>query len=237
MELVDVRETESADTLAAAARGQRLNELEACGLFSALGIPVVSSRVITAAEECATAAFEFPVAAKVLSADILHKSDRGLVELDIGSGGNLRAAVQRILNRARDAFPGARIDGVLVQRMERGLAEVILGYRHDPEVGPVVMLGAGGVAAELKHSYCVRLAPVSLETAREMIDEVPELAVLRGFRNLPRGDCAALARAIRAMSLLACLKSRVIGEAEINPLIVKQDGSGVVAVDGLAVCA
>jgi hypothetical protein len=96
------------------------------------------------------------------------------------------------------------------------------------------MLGAGGVAAELKRSYCVRLAPVSLDAASEMIDEVPELAVLRGFRNLPRGDCIALARAIRAMSLLACLKSRVVGEAEINPLIVKQEGSGVVAVDGLA---
>ncbi|HEX6064376.1 MAG TPA: acetate--CoA ligase family protein, partial [Longimicrobiales bacterium] len=236
MDLVDARETESADVLAATVQGSRLNELESYRLFFALGIPVVSSRVITAPEECATAAFEFPVAAKILSADILHKSDHGLVELDVGSGGNLRAAVQRILNLTRNAFPEARIDGVLVQPMERGLAEVILGYRRDPEVGPVVMLGAGGVAAELKRSYCVRLAPVSLETAKEMIDEVPELAILRGFRNLPRGDCAALARAIRAMSLLACLKSRVVSEAEINPLIVKHDGSGVVAVDGLAIC-
>jgi acetate---CoA ligase (ADP-forming) len=236
-ERVDRRETESADALAAAAPGQRLNEVEACTLFAALGIPAARSRVVRTPEECATAALEFPVAAKILSTDILHKSDSGLVELDVGSGGNLRAAVQRILNRARDAFPEARIDGVLVQRMEKGLAEVILGYRRDPEVGPVVLLGAGGVAAELKQSYCVRLAPVSLETASEMIDEVPELAVLRGFRSLPRGDCAALARAIRAMSLLACLKSRVVSEAEINPLIVKHDSSGVVAVDSLAIFA
>ncbi|MBI4207704.1 MAG: acetate--CoA ligase family protein, partial [Betaproteobacteria bacterium] len=76
-----------------------------------------------------------------------------------------------------------------------------------------------------------------LATAMEMIEEVPELAILRGFRNLPRGDCAALARAIRAMSLLACLKNRVVNEAEINPLIVKGEGSGVVAVDGLVVLA
>jgi hypothetical protein len=68
-----------------------------------------------------------------------------------------------------------------------------------------------------------------------MIEEVPELAILRGFRNLPRGDCAALARAIRAMSLLACLKCRAVTEAEINPIIVKRQGSGVVAVDGLVV--
>ena len=101
--------------------------------------------------------------------------------------------------------------------------------------GPVVMLGAGGVTAEIKRSYCVRLAPVNLATATEMIEEVPELAILRGFRNLPHGDCAALARAIRAMSLLACLKSRAVTEAEINPLIVKRQGSGVVAVDGLVV--
>jgi hypothetical protein len=93
------------------------------------------------------------------------------------------------------------------------------------------------VAAELKRSYCVRLAPVSLETATEMIDEVPELAVLRGFRNLPRGDCAALARAIRAMSLLANLTARVVAEAEVNPLIVKREGDGVVAVDALITLA
>jgi acyl-CoA synthetase (NDP forming) len=235
MEIVDTRETESADALAAASRGHRLNELEACSLFSALGIPAAHGIVIASPEECATAAFEFPVAAKILSPDILHKSDHGLVELDVGSGGNLRAVVQRIVNRARNVFPEARIDGVVVQRMERGLAEVILGYRRDPEVGPVVMLGAGGVAAELKRSYCVRLAPVSLETATEMVGEVPELAVLRGFRNLPGGDCAALARAIRAMSLLACLKSRTVLEAEINPFIVKHDGGGVVAVDGLVI--
>jgi hypothetical protein len=158
-----------------------------------------------------------------------------MVELDVSSGANLRAAVQRLLNRVRDKFPEARLDGALVQRMERGLAEVIVGYRRDPEVGPVVMLGAGGVTAEIKRSYCVRLAPVNLATATEMIEEVPELAILRGFRNLPRGDCAALARAIRAMSLLACLKCRAVTEAEINPLIVKRQGSGVVAVDGLVV--
>jgi hypothetical protein len=99
------------------------------------------------------------------------------------------------------------------------------------------MLGAGGVTVEIKRSYRVRLAPVSLATAAEMIEEVPELAVLRGFRNLPRGDCAGLARAIRAISLLACLKSRAVSEAEINPLIVKRECSGVVGVDGLLVFA
>ena len=224
-----------AEALAAATTRERLNEYDACSIFAALGIPRAHSRVVSDAAACSDASFEFPVAVKVLSADIAHKTDAGLVELDVASGGNLRVAVQRILNRAHEKCPQARIDGVLVQRMERGVAELIVGYRRDAEVGPVVMLGVGGVTAEIRPSHCVRLAPVSIQTAAAMIDEVPELAVLRGFRNLPHGDCAALARAIRSMSLLACLKSRVVTEAEINPMLVKREGSGVVAVDGLIV--
>ena len=94
----------------------------------------------------------------------------------------------------------------------------------------------GGIAAELRKSIAVRVAPVTIETAREMVAEIPDLAILRGFRNLPRGDVEALAQAVRAMSLLAALDDpRAVGDAEINPLIVKEEGHGVVAVDGLAV--
>ena len=213
----------------------RLSEHEAYGIFSALGIPCAETGIVKNATDCGQLRLSFPVAAKVLSADIPHKSDAGLVELDVSSAGNLSAAVQRMLNRAAERYPEARIDGILVQRMERGLAEVIVGFRRDPEVGPVLMLGMGGITAELKRSCCVRLAPVSLETAAEMVEAVPELAILRGFRSLPRGDCAALARVIHALSLLACVQSRVVLEAEINPLIVKREGGGVVAVDGLVV--
>ena len=223
----------AAEALATAARGVRLNEYDACALFAALGIAHAQSVVV--ADSGQSVAIDFPVAVKLLSPDIPHKSDAGMVELDVSSAANLRSAVQLMLNQARKRFPQARLDGVLVQRMQRGLAEVIIGYRRDPEVGPIVLLGMGGIMAELKRSYCLRLAPVSLNTAMEMIEEVPELAILRGFRNLPRGDCTALARAIRAMSLLACVTSRVVSEAEINPLIVREEGKGVVAVDGLVV--
>jgi acyl-CoA synthetase (NDP forming) len=226
-------ELAKAKALAAAATASRLNEYDACALFAALGIAQAQSMVVTDSGQ--SVAIDFPVAVKLLSPDIPHKSDAGMVELNVSSAANLRSAVQLMLNQARKRFPQAQIDGVLVQRMQRGLAEVIVGYRRDPEVGPVVLLGMGGVIAELKRSYCVRLAPVSLTTATAMIEEVPELAILRGFRNLPRGDCAALARAIRAMSLLACIENRVVTEAEINPLIVKGERGGVVAVDGLVV--
>ncbi len=223
-----------AAAVVARAQGARLNESDSCQLFAALGIKVAESRVLTQAADCTD--MTGPVAVKILSADIPHKTDVGMVLLNVPAAG-VRREAQWMLEDARAKFPEAKIDGVLVQRMEHGIAEVIVGYRRDPEVGPVVLLGAGGTAAELQRGYCVRIAPVTLDQAQEMIDEVRELVVLRGYRNLPRADCAALANAIRALSLLALLAARPVSEAEINPLIVKAEGEGVVAVDGLVVFA
>jgi acyl-CoA synthetase (NDP forming) len=210
----------------------RLNERDSCALFSALGIPAADSIVMKDPDTIGGGPGSF--ALKILSPDIAHKTDAGLVRLAVPAG-RVRGETERLLEDARARQPGARIDGVLVQRMESGLAEVIVGFRRDPEVGPVVILGAGGVAAELKQSLSVRIAPVRIEEAERMIDEVRELALLRGYRNLPRGDCAALAQAISAMSFLAEVRARTVLEAEINPLIVKREGEGVVAVDGLVV--
>ena len=228
------RDLADAAALVSRAHGARLNESDSCRLFAALGIPVAGSRVLTQAADCADLAG--PVAVKILSADIPHKTDADMVCLNVPIAG-VRREAGRMLNDARTTFPAARIDGVLVQCMEHGIAEVIVGYRRDPEVGPVVLLGAGGTAAELRRSFCVRIAPVTVEQAQAMIDEVRDLAVLRGYRNLPRADCAALADAIRALSQLALLDARSVSEAEINPLIVKAEGEGVVAVDGLVVFA
>ena len=223
---------DAAAALVAQSDCARLNERDACKLFDALGINVAESRVLTEAADCPD--MTGPVAVKILSADIPHKTDVGMVRLNVPAA-SVRLEAGRMLEDAHTRFPAARIDGVLVQRMEQGLAEVIVGYRRDPEVGPVVLLGAGGTAAELRRSFCVRIAPVTIDQAESMIDEVRDLAVLRGYRNLPRGDCAALAGAIHALSLFALFDARVVSEAEINPLIVKQEGQGVVAVDGLVV--
>jgi acyl-CoA synthetase (NDP forming) len=225
-------EVAAAATLARQARGTRLNEHDSCALFAALGIPTVATRVWSGSGPWVEPTGE--VAIKILSADIPHKTDSGMVKLNVPGAAARREAGQ-LLDDARVRFPQARVDGVLVQAMESGLAEVIVGYRRDPEVGPVVLLGAGGVAAEIKRDYSVRIAPVGLEEAASMIDEVRDLAVLRGHRNLPRGDCAAIVRAVHALSLLALVDARNVLEAEINPLIVKRDGRGVVAVDGLVV--
>ena len=227
-----VDETAAASAALAASSAGQLNERDSLAVFATLGIECAQSIVVTAPTQ--RVAMEGPFALKLLSADVLHKTDAGMVRLNVEST-QVQGAVNELLAAARSRFPHARIDGVLVQRMERGLVEVIAGYRLDPEVGPTILLGMGGVMAELKRSFSVRLAPVSVGTAAEMIEEIAELAILRGYRNLPRGDCAALARAVRALSLLACVKGHAVSEAEINPLIVRAQGSGVVAVDGLVI--
>ena len=217
----------------ASVRGSRLNERESSALFSVLGIAFAPAEVITRPDEKVDLAF--PVAAKVLSADVPHKTDAGGVILGIPDAQALQAAANSILERVRASQPAARIDGILVQQMERGLAEIILGFRRDPQIGPVVVLGAGGVLAEIYRDFAVRVAPVGLDEARTMIDDVRGLAVVRGFRGLPVGDNAALADAVVAMSQLACLDVAEVAEAEINPLLVRGEGQGVVGVDGLVV--
>jgi hypothetical protein len=131
--------------------------------------------------------------------------------------------------KARNLPGGA----VLVQKMESGLAEAIIGYRDDPLVGPVVLVGAGGVLAELYKDYVLRVAPVSAAEAEEMVAEVNGLATIRGYRNLPRGDVRALAHAVSALSRLALVPGRPVAEAECNPVIVKAQGA--IAVDALLV--
>jgi len=208
---------------------RQLGEYDACRVFAALGVPQAASEIIAAPEQ--QVAIGFPVAAKVLSPDIAHKTEARAVRLNVTSDAELAAACGEILVNARAYKKDARIEGVLVQRMEKGLAEVILGYKRDPQVGPVVVLGIGGVLAEIYHDFALRLAPVSAEEAMRMVEEVKGLAMIRGYRGLPRGDLTALAQAVSAFSQLAYVPG--IAEAEINPLLVKREGEGVVAVDGL----
>jgi acyl-CoA synthetase (NDP forming) len=207
------------------------DEARALQLFGALGVPVVATATASAPDFAH--AVPYPVAAKVRSPDIAHKTDAGGVLLGIADRADFDARVPAMLAAVAAAQPQARIEGVVVQHMERGLAEAIVGYRHDPLVGPVVMVGAGGVLAELYHDYALRLAPVDEAEAAAMIAQVKGFAVLRGYRHLPEGDLAALARAVAAFSRLAHLPGQPVGEAEINPVIVK--AQGVVAVDGLLV--
>jgi acyl-CoA synthetase (NDP forming) len=200
----------------------KLSESEALKLFTALGVPVVES-VLAHAPDYAHA-LPYPVVLKIHSADVAHKSDAGGVILGIASR-------QEFENKAKSL---AEKDApLLVQRMETGLAEAIIGYRDDPVVGPLIMVGAGGILAELYNDVVLRLAPVDEAGALEMIGRVKGFAALSGYRGLPQGDLTALAQAVAAMSRLALYAGRPVREAEANPLIVKR--VGVVAVDALAV--
>ncbi len=207
------------------------DEADALALFASLGVPVVRSASAVAPEFAHDV--PYPVVAKVRSKDIAHKTEAGGVLLGIANRAEFSARVPAMLAAVASVQPQAQIAGVLVQHMEKGLAEVIIGYRRDPLVGPVVMVGAGGTLAEIYQDTSLRLAPVSEVDALEMIGEVRGLAPIRGYRKMPQGDIAALSRAIAAFSRLALIPGLPIAEAEINPLIVKREG--VVAVDGLIV--
>lgn len=176
-----------------------------------------------------------PIGSSAAGADLPHKSDVGGVKLGCASEAELSGAVEDVIAAVRQHAPAARIAGALVQRMEHGVVEAIIGFRHDPQVGPTVMVGMGGMQAEIYRDVVVRPAPVSLAGAARMVDEVRGLALLAGWRGGPSGDRRALVRAVRAVSLLACLDGDPVAEAEINPLLVRRDGEGVVALDALLV--
>jgi len=220
-----------------AGRVSGFDERRAADLFAALGVPMAKSMAVPDAKRIAAAVAEVgaPVVLKILSADIAHKTEAGGVALGLQDGQTAAVAAREMEKRVKAHAPEARLDGFLIQKMERGLAEVILGFRRDPLVGPTITVGLGGVLAEIYKDAATRLAPVDEAEARQMIDEVRGLATLRGYRNLPRGDVAALARTIAAFSNLAHKTFDDVAEAEINPLLVKYEGEGVVAVDGLVV--
>nr|WP_275944917.1 acetate--CoA ligase family protein [Bradyrhizobium sp. dw_411] len=181
------------------------------------------------------AGLQFPVAVKIVSPDIAHKTEAGGVLLNVADLDALRAGLRQMRDTVKQRRPDARLQGFVIQEMRRGLAEVLVGYRVDPRIGPTITVGVGGVLAEIYRDVVVALAPISVDGARAMIEQVRGLAPLRGYRNLPEGDLPALAKAVSAWSRLAQLAGSRITEAELNPLIVGRKDQGVIAVDALIV--
>jgi acyl-CoA synthetase (NDP forming) len=212
--------------------GRMLDELAAGMLLDRLGIAHAPAVALDAAiTEVPTLPFPYPIAVKVLSTEIAHKTDVGGVVLGVADGSALIAAIGNIRASVASRKPGAKVERVLVQPMLAGLGEALVGYRVDRDVGPLVIVAAGGVLTEITRDRCLRMAPVDLDIAHEMIAELRSLVPLSGYRGRPKGDLEALAQAIVALSKLADDPS--IAEAEINPLIVLPAGQGVVAVDAL----
>ncbi len=221
--LPDVGDIAEAGALVA----QAVDEPGARAVFAALGMRDTARRIDP---DAPPADLVYPVALKAASATIAHKTEAGAVALNIADPSALRAAAADMKARL-----GAQISGFIAQSMAKGVGEAILGYRRDPLVGPIVALGAGGILAEVYRDVVLRLAPVTEAEALEMIALVKGLAPARGYRGLPKGDLAALARAVAAFSRLAAIPD--VGEAEINPLIILPEGQGVVMADALLAAA
>jgi acyl-CoA synthetase (NDP forming) len=221
---------------AAHERRRCLDALEAGKLIAELGIACAPAIAIdVASAEAPALPFPYPVAVKALAAELLHKSDIGCVVLGVRDRDGLRAAIEAVCARA--GAHGVRLARVLVQPIMAGLGEALIGYRLDREAGPLVMVAAGGIFTEVYRDRSLRLAPVDLATARAMIAEVRGLLPLAGLRGQPAGDLDALAQAIVALSRLAVAPDPAVLEAEVNPLIVRPLGEGVLAVDALLTLA
>ena len=206
-----------------------LTEHEAGQAFAALGLRTAKAQVI--AIDQTSHEVPYPIVVKISSRDIPHKTEAGGVRVGIKDASAFEQAAREIRESVRQYAPQAQLDGLLVQQMEGRLLELILGYRNDALVGPTIILGAGGITAEISPDFAIRLAPVTLEQARAMIDEVRITALIKGFRGLPKGDIEALAQTVVAFSRLAAVQGVAVQEAEINPLFVQENGA--VAVDGL----
>jgi hypothetical protein len=194
---------------------------------------MVPERACATAEEAVAAAraFGFPVVAKLLSPDILHKSEIGGVLLDLADEAAVRSGFATLLARAADRAPGARVDGVLVAKQVGGAVEMAVGVVRDPVFGPVAMVGLGGVFIEIFRDVAFRRCPVSEADATAMIRSLRGFPLLDGARGRPKADVPALARAVAALSRFGTLPR--IASAEVNPLMVLPDGEGALAADAV----
>ena len=214
-----------------------VGEAEARRLLAEAGLPMVASRLCGTADQAAesAAALGFPVALKIASPDIAHKSDVGGVALDLETPDAVAEAFAAVTGKARAACPRARLDGVLVSPMVRDGVEMILGVQHDPTFGPVVMCGLGGVFVEVLADVSFRPAPFDDAEAHRMLRELRGFPLLAGARGRPQGDVDALAAALAALSRFAAAHAGRLESAELNPLMVRPAGRGVIALDALIV--
>ena len=212
--------------------GRRLLTVEALELVRAAGLPVAPFGVAATIDDLERVAAEVggPVAVKVLSEDVSHKSDVGGVVLGAKSPADAAESGRTMLRRLAEHAPTARIDGFLVQRMAPGLREVFLGARQDPSFGPVVLTGLGGIYVELFKDIAIRLAPLSLEDAEHMIDEVVSFLAFHAFRGMPSADVPFLIRAVGRMARLV-MDFPEIAEIDINPMKLYREGRGGLVVD------
>jgi acyl-CoA synthetase (NDP forming) len=213
--------------------GDVSTEAKAKQALGEAGLPVLREILCDSEQACAEAAgaLGFPLVAKIASPDILHKTEVGGVLLSLNDEAAVRAAFHTLMQRARQAQPLARLEGVLLAPMVRGGIETLLGVQVDPTFGPMVMFGAGGTAVELHRDVALASAPLTPERARQLIARVRSSALLTGWRGAKPLDVSALVAALCALSDFAMAHAQDIDGIDINPLVVMEQG--VVCLDAV----
>lgn len=212
-------------------------EASAKAVLAEAGLPVPREAIAANRDEALAAAraMGFPLVLKIVSPDIAHKTEVGGVFVGVRSEAQLLEEYDQLLARVAQKAPGARIDGVLVAQMVQGGVELILGTKKDPMFGPMVMVGLGGIFAEIFKDVALQPAPVDEAQATAMLQSLKAFPLLDGARGRPKADVPAAAKAIAALSRFAVRHADSVSEIDINPLVVLDQGRGAHALDALLV--
>jgi acyl-CoA synthetase (NDP forming) len=234
---VDERRRAAAQAIVRAAHGQALSESAGKYVLALYGIPVTQERLATNAVDAASLAAQigFPVVMKIVSPQIVHKSEAGGVALNVQDEAEAGVAFERLMQSARRYKPDAELLGVLVQEMVCDGREVIVGMTSDPSFGPGVLLGLGGIFVEIGNDAVLRVPALDAEDAQEMIESLKGKAILKGARGQTPADVAALIDVLQKFGQLCLELSADVREIDINPLLLMDAGKGAKAVDCLIV--
>lgn len=207
-----------------------LTEFESKELLKQVGIPVVETRLARTEKEAVSLSRKigFPVALKIASPDVTHKTDSGGVRLSLNSVAEIKKAYREIIEAVRQQYPKALIQGISVQKMVRPGTEVIVGTSKDPQFGPVMMFGLGGIFVEVLKDVSFRIIPVDRRDAQEMIEEIKGYPLLQGYRGKEPANIPALVEIILKISKLIN-ENPQIKELELNPIFAY--GDDALAVD------
>lgn len=210
-----------------------MTEIESKAVFKAYNLPTVKTKLATSEEEAVKFAQEigYPIVLKIVSPEILHKSDAGGVKVNIQDEKSLRDAYQTIIKNAKNYKPDANIHGIVVQEMAPWATETIIGSVNDPTFGATVMFGLGGIFVEVLKDVTFRVAPISNKEALKMLDEIRGAPILEGTRGEAPRDKKALAKVLAQYAYMISDLSDEIQESDANPVLVYEEGQGVKVVD------
>ena len=210
-----------------------LTEIESKQIFKAYGLPVVQTAIVTSEDEAVDKAnaFGYPIVMKIVSPDILHKSDAGGVKVNIKDEAGVRDAYKTILDNAKAYKADAKIHGIVIQEMAPWGTETIVGSVNDATFGPTVMFGLGGIFVEVLKDVTFRVAPISEKEAQIMLDDIRGAPILDGVRGEAPRDRKALAEVLSRYAFMITDLGEDILESDANPILVYEEGKGVKVVD------